>query len=437
VPARLRLARAAHRVLPARFGHALALIALAGLAVRVAYTVANRHYPVMGDALVYHLDARHLADGAGFQRPFEPVPTAEHPPVFIVLLALVYRLGGTGVLAQKLAMCLLGTVTVVLIALLARRAAGPRAGLLAAALASVYPLLWAADGSLMSETPYGVTIVAVLLAAYGYQSRPTWPRAALVGALIGVAALTRAEALWLVPILGIPLAWRGPPGWRPRLASFAAIAGAFALVLAPWTIRNLRTFEKPILISSNGYGVLVGANNHRTFYTDQIGMWLYGYYRDRAPGDESQYSVDYRDRGLRYVRDHAGRLPVVVAARVGRVWDVYRTDQQGFMAAAEGRHPRAVNVGRRVYWAVALLALAGLAVLWRRRAPLLVLLAPVVLVTWSAAIVYGSTRFRFAAEPALVVLAAVALDAALRAHTRRTRAARPAPARERRVAAAA
>jgi 4-amino-4-deoxy-L-arabinose transferase-like glycosyltransferase len=417
---------------PARFEHRLALIALAGLALRLAYTIANRHYPVIGDAQVFHLDAQHLADGHGFQRPFEQVPTAEHPPVFIVLLALVDLVGGSGVLAQKCAMCVVGTVTVVLIGLLGRRVAGDRAGAIAAALAAVYPLLWVVDGSLMSETAYGVTIVLVLLAAYWYLAAPSWRRAAGVGALIGLAALTRGEALWLVLILGVPLAWRAGSAWRPRLGTFAALVVAFALVLAPWTIRNLVTFKDPVLISTNGYGLLVGANNHRTYYTDQIGMWLYQYYRNRAPGDESQYSVAYRDRGLRYIRHHVGRLPLVMLAREGRLWDVYRTDQQLFTSASEGRNPRVNRIALRFYWVVALLAIAGLVILRRRRQTLIVLVAPILLVAWSALLTYGSTRFRFAAEPALVVLAAVTLEAGLRALERRRRpgdvAARDAPA---------
>jgi MYXO-CTERM domain-containing protein len=428
------------RLWPARFEYRIALIALAGLALRLAYTIANRHYPVIGDALVFHLDAQHLADGHGFQRPFEQVPTAEHPPVFIVLLGLVDLLGGSKILVQKCAMCVLGSVTVVLLGLLGRRVAGPRAGVIAAALGAFYPLLWVVDGSLMSETAYGVTIVLVLLGAYGYLSRPTWRRAALVGALIGLATLTRGEALWLVAILGVPLAWRAGPAWRTRVGTFAALAVAFALVLAPWTIRNLVTFKDPVLVSTNGYGLLVGANNHRTYYTDQIGMWLYQYYRNRAPGDESQYSVDYRDRGVRYIRHHLGRLPLVMLAREGRVWDVYRTDQQLFTSSAEGRNPRVNRVGLRIYWAVALLAIAGLVLLRRRRAPVAVLAAPILLVAWSSLLTYGSTRFRFAAEPALVVLAAVTLEAGLRALERRRRpgepAAEPAPPPERVVARA-
>jgi asparagine N-glycosylation enzyme membrane subunit Stt3 len=60
-------------------------------------------------------------------------------------------------------------------------------------------------------------------------------------------------------------------------------------------------------------------------------------------------------------------------------------------------------------WALMLLSVAGAFVLRRRRHDLLVLLAPVALVLLVAAVTYGTTRFRFAAEPSLCILAAVAL----------------------------
>ena len=132
----------------------------------------------------------------------------------------------------------MGTVTVVLVGLLGRRVAGDRAGLIAAAVAAVYPLLWLADGSLMSESLYGALIVAVLLAAYAYLDARTVRRVAVLGALIALAALTRGEALLLVPLLGLAVVARGPLPGAPRLIHLAALVAAFALVLAPWSIRN-------------------------------------------------------------------------------------------------------------------------------------------------------------------------------------------------------
>ena len=61
------------------------------------------------------------------------------------------------------------------------------------------------------------------------------------------------------------------------------------------------------------------------------------------------------------------------------------------------------------------LAAVGLVMLVRRRVSvgLIVLGAPLVLVLLVAVATYGSTRFRFAAEPSVVVLGALTLDALL------------------------
>ncbi len=51
------------------------------------------------------------------------------------------------------------------------------------------------------------TTALVLLAAYRWWDRPSVRSAALFGALVGVAALTRSEALLLGPFIGLPLVW--------------------------------------------------------------------------------------------------------------------------------------------------------------------------------------------------------------------------------------
>ena len=53
---------------------------------------------------------------------------------------------------------------------------------------------------------------------------------------------------------------------------------------------------------------------------------------------------------------------------------------------------------------------AGAVLLWRRRESLLAVAAWVPIATLTAAISFGNTRYRTAAEVSIVVLAAVALD---------------------------
>jgi hypothetical protein len=65
------------------------------------------------------------------------------------------------------------------------------------------------------------------------------------------------------------------------------------------------------------------------------------------------------------------------------------------------------------FWLLALFAIGG-AVVLRRRAnapPLFPLLAPIGVVVITVLAMYASTRFRTTAEPSIVVLAAVAIDA--------------------------
>jgi asparagine N-glycosylation enzyme membrane subunit Stt3 len=105
----------------------------------------------------------------------------------------------------------------------------------------------------------------------------------------------------------------------------------------------------------------------------------------------------------------------VLPVRLARLLDVWNTDQSVFINAQEGRAPRPVRWGIRMWWLLLPLAIAGAVVQWRRRRDaLLIVLAPVAMVVLVALATYGTTRFRFAAEPSVCVLAAVALVAGLR-----------------------
>src|SRR3954470_14388053 len=248
----------------------LLLLALGALAVRVVAAIATNDHLVQGDAMTFHQVAQHLADGEGFRAPFTAGRTAEHPPAWELMLAAADKLGAGGYLAHRLIGAVLGTVTVVLVGLLGRAVAGARTGLVASVIAAVYPMLWGADVSLMSETLYGVFVVAALLAALALRARPTLARAALRGALIGLATLTRGEAALLLVLLAVPVCWH-----RMSLRQFAAILSAFVVVLAPWTIRNLTTFEEPVLVSGNADGIWIGANCPATYHGPLIGYWRF------------------------------------------------------------------------------------------------------------------------------------------------------------------
>jgi 4-amino-4-deoxy-L-arabinose transferase-like glycosyltransferase len=335
----------------------------------------------------------------------DPQPSAEHPPLFSLVLAGFWKLGVHTYTAQKLVVCFFGAATVAFIGLAGREAAGERAGVLAAAVAAVYPFLWVADGSLLAESLYGTFIAASLWMALRFVRTRSLGDAAWLGLALGAAALSRGEAILLVPLLLLPLAWRD----RSFKAAVVMLAG-FALVVGPWTARNLGKFNQPVLISTNSNSVFVGSNCDPVYHGDLIGLWSFSCYVKVKKGDESEEAAEYRKIGLEYARDHAGRVPLIAAIRFGRVWDFYRPLQQVQYEFLEGRSRWASRAGLVMYYPVLLLAIAGVVVLRRRRFPVWPLLSFIVAVTIVGTTVYGITRFRFAAEPALIVLAAVAID---------------------------
>lgn len=394
------------------FATRVAAIAGVGLAIRLVYAlvVMGGRTPT-GDGREFHLLAIVLARTGRYLQPFQElylhrtIPTTEKPPLYPALLALPSSVGLDSYAAHRVVSCLFGASAIILIAVLGRRVGGDRIGLLAAALAAVYPALWMLDSSLRSESLYVPLIALGLIAAYRLRDLPSGKRGALLGAAIGFAALTRSEALLLVPLL---LPWR-----RPKLAA-AVVAGCF-VVVAPWLVRNWITFNQPTAISTNEGGLLAGANCRSAYYTPLIGTWACFPQNDPAWGENEAVISDHlRSRAFRYAGDHLGRLPAVVGVRVMRVWDVWKPRSSSrFEASIADRALGAQRAAMISLYLLAPLAVAGAVILRRRGEPLRILIVPIVFVTVVAALSYGSTRFRVAAEPAVVVLAAVGLGSAV------------------------
>src|SRR5215213_5220078 len=128
------------------FATRLALLGALGLAVRLAYAlVVLKGVPVRGDGEQFHTLANQLADGDGYIQPLritpDPTPTADKPPLYPLALAGPSLMGLDSVAWHRAVSCLMGAALVAGAGLLGRRVGGDRAGLIAAALAALYPAL--------------------------------------------------------------------------------------------------------------------------------------------------------------------------------------------------------------------------------------------------------------------------------------------------------
>lgn len=421
-------------------------------------------WAIAGDSAYGYIQGRMIADGHWFIGSGDWVlsggerfvPSAGDPPLYALYLGFFSKLGLGSITSARLVSVLAGVVGVVLIGLVARRIVGPRAGVIAAVLAAVTPMLWINDGMLLSEALYVPMVALAMLAGYHFWQKPTIRSAALMGAMIGLAALTRAESLILFGFMVLPLAWglgRLSPGRRAALAVVSGIVGI--LVLAPWFLFNASRFEQPVFMTSGTGAVLLAGSCEPAFRGEFIGYYgancydeyiRYGFVQGdpRFPGcddeavavawkdpprstadtlvlgrcypdplalDESERDKISRDFASRYLADNKRQLPIVMTARVGRMWDVYAPGQNTELNwQVEGRGELASIVGLWVYYAQLPLAFGGLVVLVRRRIPVSPLLAMAAVITVTAATTLGITRYRVPADVMIAILAAVGIE---------------------------
>jgi 4-amino-4-deoxy-L-arabinose transferase-like glycosyltransferase len=428
-----------------RFALGLGGIAGAAVVIRILFiVVVAPKVPALGDASAYHLLAENLAHGRGYIRPFDDLllhvqrPTAEYPPLFATLLAVPARLGLHSVEQQRICLAFVGATTVVLVGLLGRRVASGVVGLVAAALAAIYPMLFLSEATLMAESLYVALAAAMLLGAYRAYDEPKLSRFVALGVVIGLATLTRAEGLLLGIMIVVPLGVfvRGL-ATRARVTRVAVALGVAIAVVAPWTIRNAIRLHAFVPVSNNVATLIDGANCDATYHGRQIGLWreTFSQSPDAASApqaeacfqgfdisdphfDEAKASNTDTRAGASYARHHLGSLPKVAVVRALRTWALYAPRQQIDFESLEGRPRSWQRLGTFMFWVLLPFAIAGAVLLRRRRRWAWPLVATAITVTVLSAATYGQQRFRIAAEPALLVLAAVALVAL----TRRLRA---------------
>lgn len=426
-----------------RFTWGLVAVAVFALGARVvvALVVVPELSPAFDPELIHQLGT-HLADGDGYIRPpalnggADTGPTAEFAPLTPSLVAAAALVGIDAPHTQGLVLALVGTLTVVAVGFLGRATAGDAAGLAAAAITAGNPLLVQIDAVLTTESPYLLLVSCALLLAVRAARQPTARAFALLGLVIGTAALARAEGLLLVLLVAATALAARVAARRAAALALAGVLG-MVVVVAPWTVRNAIRFGELVPVSNNIGSVLAGANCPTTYAGERLGSWDFGCVAELAaespelriaPGgpDEAAVYGEWRQRGLSYAGAHLDELPRVVAARVARTWGVFwHPSNQLDRDVAEGRHRGLQTAGFVVQFVLLVLAAGTCAAWWRagrpRRWLVSLLVVPCVLALAVPAATVGQTRQRTVAEPVLAVAGAVAVVRGVR-RVRRLRA---------------
>jgi hypothetical protein len=263
---------------PPRYVRSLAWIAGAAVAVRVLAVLVLRAWEDPG-AMEHAWIAQHLVSGRGFS--FGDFgyfgPTSIQSPTYPLLLALLFAMFGAGSTAAYVAAlllnCLLAAPAAVGVALATKEMGGrPQESLLAAALFAVWPTqIYAVTyaQAVVLITACVAWMIGLFLRALRRGGRGSWLGYSLVASLASLTEptllpITALSGLWMLLARGLPL--------PVRLRNAAILAGVGALMLGPWTLRNLWVHDAFVPVKS-GFWVNVwkGANDYATG-TDRFRM---------------------------------------------------------------------------------------------------------------------------------------------------------------------
>ena len=271
------------------------LILTVSLTVRWLYVRAVV-FPPLDDPTFYLATAENLVSGRGlvvdalwsYQMPFPSVthPSHEHwMPLTTGLIASAFALLGSSLRTGQLPGMILGALLAPFTYLVGRRTlpgglCNRWVAFSAALLVAISATLSYQSASSDSSAPFAlIAASALLLASVRPRTRLGY---VITGLLVALAYLTRSDGLLL--LIAIPLAWwllpapaSTAPGAggrdghpRPGLAGLAVMVLAFALLIAPWLVRNYIAFGTPLpgsVLSQARISDYVESFNYQTFPT--------------------------------------------------------------------------------------------------------------------------------------------------------------------------
>ncbi len=399
-----------------------------GIALRLAFGFGYwTHQPLTHDEREYLLLGRSLATGHGFTyTALDGTPlTGEHygrAPVYPALIAGIIAatpdgLAGAGdgpadlpvsrrvIQAVRGLQAGLGGLAILLVAEIARRAAGRRAALAAAAGAAGYPALVWTPAFVFSETLFMVVALAAALVLTPRERDGVAPpmspgAAAAVGLLLGLGILIRPAMLFFVALLG-PWLFLAR---RQRLAAVLLVTGA-AVVVAPWSLRNTIVYGRFVAVASEG-GITFWTGNHPLaagegdLAANPAMKYSNVAFRERYPGlSPEALEPHYYREALAWMRAHPGDWLILTARKafytVVPIGPSYRLHSALYYWASVVPYLAALALG----------IMGGFAIARQGRSPAAVLLLAASTLLMGL-MFFPQERFRIPTiDPALIVLA--------------------------------
>jgi 4-amino-4-deoxy-L-arabinose transferase-like glycosyltransferase len=383
------------------------------LTVRVLYVLSIRHAyffdHLQDEPLRYYEWATLILDA-----PVPPGPPFDQAPGYAYLVAAVYRLFGRGVAQVAFVQAALGALACGLLAVIGDRLFGRRVGWIAGVLAAVYGPMIYFVGAVEPTIAFLfaallATAAALLMRSRRGTERPPRDGAWLVAAgLWSVALLVRAEAVLAFPFVVLDAWMRGG-----RRAFWRTVLPLAAVLVTIAAVNVARSGQFVLLTTSGGLNLWLGNNPA----ADGVNCFVFGpvetVFTDVTAHnpDPAAADAEFRRRTWEFFRTEPRRAVALLGKKL--LWtfndrELPNTGDIEWQTAHSWLFRAPIVLPG--FGFVLPLALAGGLVLgreWRKSVPLAALLA---IGIGTPLVLFTNARFRMPMVPALVVLAAVALD---------------------------
>jgi tetratricopeptide (TPR) repeat protein len=417
----------------------VAIVFVLALVVRSIYFYINRNnnplfYFPMLDALFHHDWAREILSGDFWGRE-----VFFRAPFYAYLLAFLYKLSGSSIAFAVYVQHIIGSLSVVLVYLLARRHFSPRVSLAAGIIAALYWPLIFFEGDLLFETLIVFLDLVLLLILTVAVQRRSGRMLFAAGIVLGLSAVTRPSILILVPVLPLvfhffPAAREGTPhALRTWLRPTALVVAGSLVFILPVLVRNFVVGHDFVPIASQGgVNFFIGnnseSNGSQAFVPGARGD-LYGTYqgaielaekdagRKLKPSEVSNY---YTKKALGFIASSPGVAFDLFCKKLYLFWAGIERSNDKYIQFFWKRY----GLGRVPlpgFWLVGPLALLGAVLLIRRWREFSLLYLFVLSYMIGVVIFFVNGRFRLPVVPVLIIFASYALlhtYAAVRAKSR-------------------
>jgi len=403
----------------------ITLVAFLGLLWRIFYIQCEGRRIFFTDESWYVIQAQRLVTGHPWTDAayFSLQPSAAHGPITSMLMAPFAWIFPHSSIGLRPVMAVVGSMVVVAIGLLGRQLLSPRVGLIAAIIAAVYPGLWIRDGLVVSEPITILILIGLVSVGYRQLEKASLPLSALMGGLLGLIALARSETLLLAFLFAVPIvvvAYRRLGASWPKALLALLLTGVVSMaVMAPWVAYNQGRFTHSVLLSNNLGHTLAGGYCGKSFYGSQIGYDSFDCANKAEAAarlkskDETVISGIERKQALSFASHHLSRIPLVMLMREAWMIGLYHPEYVVASSVTMRQQSWATWLDWVGFLTLIPLAIFGFLEAKRRqltRWPLVMLIVNTIMTT---AMFYGHWRYRLTASLAMILFAALAIDALL------------------------